>query len=730
MTVLHRHAAVLLGVLALVAGLLGLSSGAATAAPTNLNVALSIANSPAWGDALEVTMTTNYPATEGVLILSRVEPNGSLTDLLTTDTEGKVTVDTRTHLAPGSHQLVATAIKEGVEKRSLERTATITKRPTFVTFVNATAEPQGDIKVRVSSEGTGFVPTGSVVFSAHGMVTTTVSTDSEGVATLSRPPVGTRSMTAAYQGSSTYAASTGTTEVQVSGYRATLSGTLSRQVIAAGDEVSIDLTIDTGDTGEGLPNGAWKLFAGQSGSTHLLTVASGNYSGTGALTVDMTEWARTNEGTWTLKLEYAGNIYVYPATSDVATLTVGPADQRPATTTVIESPAGGVMAGGELVVRVSSATGSPSGAVVLLTGTDTVVTSGTATDGVARLTLPGSIVPGVHQFRAAYAGSSAHQASTSATTSVTVVPFRTATIVEIVAPQAPVPLGGQLEVQVRTSGGAPVSGPVAVYDADHDEVADGTAVDGVATVTLQPAVGAGTWELTAAFLGTETHAPSESEPVTVVVVDPAARIATATAVVVPAAGVPVGGTLTVKVTSASGLPNGPVYLFRVPDDIVFRAPAALAPAPLATGTAVDGVAHLVLPATLAPGSHQLQAVYRGSVTHQSSESEAATVVVTAPTVTPPSTGPGTVKAASSLTGKVVGKRGKATLTLKVSAAVPATGVLQIRDGKRLVRTVGLRGGRVALTLKKLRKGKHRITVAYLGSGTVAGTQRTWTVRVR
>lgn len=51
-------------------------------------------------------------------------------------------------------------------------------------------------------------------------------------------------------------------------------------------------------------------------------------------------------------------------------------------------------------------------------------------------------------------------------------------------------------------------------------------------------------------------------------------------------------------------------------------------------------------------------------------------------------------------------------------------------GAGLVRTVGLRGGRVALTLKRLRKGKHRNTVAYLGSSTVTSTQRTWTVRVR
>lgn len=693
---------------------LALPVGRAAAAPTNLNVALSIGNSPAWGDPLEVTMTTNYPAAEGVLVLSRVNTDGSLTPLLTTDTEGRATVDTGTHLPPGSHQLVATAMKEGVEKESPVRTATVTKRPTTVTFLNTTSEPQGDIKVQIGSAGTGFVPTGSVVFSADGMVTTTVNTDSRGVATLSRPPVGTRALSAAYQGTTAYAASSETTDVTVNGYRATLSGTLSRGVIAAGDEVSIDLTISTGDTGQGLPSGGWMLLAGQEGSTHMLTAARGHYSGTGALTVDLTEWARAHEGTWTLKLQYAGNLYVYAASQEVATLTVGPADQRPATTTIVESPAGGVMAGGQLVVLVGSANGQPSGAVVLLTGSDTVVTSGTVTDGVAHLTVPRSMVPGVHQFRAAYAGSAAHQGSTSAPTAVTVLPYRTGTRVEIVAPDGPVELGGEVRVLVRSSDGAAagVSGPVQLEDLDEEIIATGTAVDGVATLTLGSAVSAGEWALRASFLGTETHAPSESAVTRILVVDPAAQADTTTAIVVPGPGVPRGGELAVTVSSTTGTPAGPVTLHRADGTV------------LATGTVTNGQARLRLPIGVVPGVHQLRAAYGGSATHRASQS-----VLTAVTVAAPAQAPST-KAASAVRGKVIGKRGKAVVTVAVAAAVPVSGSVEVRDGKRLVRTAALAGGKARLTLKNLRKGKHRITVTYGGSTTVARSQRTFTVRVR
>jgi len=71
-----------------------------------------------------------------------------------------------------------------------------------------------------------------------------------------------------------------------------------------------------------------------------------------------------------------------------------------------------------------------------------------------------------------------------------------------------------------------------------------------------------------------------------------------------------------------------------------------------------------------------------------------------------------------------------TLTLTVTGATTPTGTVQIRDGKRLVRTVTLSGGRAVVRLKALKRGRHVLSATYAGSATLLGAQRRWTVRVR
>lgn len=305
----------------------------------------------------------------------------------------------------------------------------------------------------------------------------------------------------------------------------------------------------------------------------------------------------------------------------------------------------------------------------------------------------------------------------------------TPTTTEIVVPQPSVSVGGQVMVQIHAASGSP-AGTVTLFSDEGAVLGTGTASNGVALVTLSARVTAGTWGMRASYGGSAAHQPSESALVDVVVTDPSQPLSTTTAIVVPSGGVPVGGQLTVNVSSAVGTPGGAVILLDGTGQ------------PVVAGTAVAGVAQLTLPSWITAGTHQFTARYGGNVGYLPSDSALTTVTVVAPagpgigpgtgtgTGTGTGAGSGTGKATSSVTGKVSGGRGKAVLSVAVTGAPAPTGTVQIRDGRKLLRTVSLKRGRISLTLKRLKKGRHRLTVTYLGSATVSGSAHTWTVRVR
>ncbi|HEY1116629.1 MAG TPA: Ig-like domain-containing protein [Acidimicrobiales bacterium] len=620
-----RRVGLLAVVLALLGGALAaLAPAPATAADpgggTTLTVQLGVLNQPVWGEDLQVKLGTTRSDAEGSVSLYLLGADDTRTLLLSSADEGTFTVPTA-DLPPGQHRLVATALKDGLSAESLVRTATVDRRPTTVTFLDSTSAAGGRIRVQLGSGDPRFVPTGTVRVSMATMNPTLIGTDSQGVASFSFPPIGSYDMTFQYLGNDHYAGSTGVEPVTVTPYRSTPTGELSREVIAAGDPVSLTVTVTGGDA-QHRPVGTWSLWAKTPGSTDLQLVQRGSYDDS-PVAIDLTSWARDHVGTWQFHFDFVGNQYVSSSSStDLATLTVGPADQRAATETTIEVPATGVPAGGLLTVRVGSATGSPSGPVILFAAGPTQVAAGTVVDGVAQLRLPASIAPGRHEFWATYGGSEAHQGSTSATMSV------------------------------------PVEEP-------EQSLAE-----------------------------------------------------TTTEIVVPAAGIPTGGEVVVTVSSSAGLPSGPVVLTGADDTV------------LATGTAVDGVARIVLPASVTAGVHELRAAFGGSATHRASASAPTSVTVVPPgtgTPRPPATA---AKVASTITGRVVGKRRKAVVTVAVGSSRPVSGRVQVRVGKKAVRTVTLSGGRAKVTVKRLRKGKHRVTVTYLGSATVAGARRTWKVKVR
>jgi hypothetical protein len=182
----------------------------------------------------------------------------------------------------------------------------------------------------------------------------------------------------------------------------------------------------------------------------------------------------------------------------------------------------------------------------------------------------------------------------------------------------------------------------------------------------------------------------------------------------------VSTTTTVRVTSAnassarivaavtgSSPPSGTVAVFE-------GATQLAAGVPLTSGQAVRVQ-------TTTPGTHSYRAVFTPAANTAFTASEG--------------TGSGTVvKATSSISAdfpKTVkfGKKAKGTVTVTLNgSSSKATGTVTIKDGSKVVGTGTLSNGKVTITLKKLKPGKHKLTVSWAGDANAAGSEATLKIK--
>ncbi|MEV7396251.1 Ig-like domain repeat protein [Aeromicrobium sp. NPDC092404] len=132
--------------------------------------------------------------------------------------------------------------------------------------------------------------------------------------------------------------------------------------------------------------------------------------------------------------------------------------------------------------------------------------------------------------------------------------------------------------------------------------------------------------------------------------------------------------------------------------------------PIAAGTTdADGKATLEIGATaLKPGSHALRVTFMGSPTAWRSESQTRTMTVGRAVSTAALSVPSHMRA---------GTRRTASVTVRATGVTP-TGKVRIMDGSRVLREFTMLasfGGRRAVLLPKLREGKHRLRLRYVGS---------------
>lgn len=139
---------------------------------------------------------------------------------------------------------------------------------------------------------------------------------------------------------------------------------------------------------------------------------------------------------------------------------------------------------------------------------------------------------------------------------------------------------------------------------------------------------------------------------------------------------------------------------------------------------VDGTATFPLPATLPAGSHDLVAVFapQDPAVWMTSSSDVTSLTVTAaPGASPsPSTGAAATATAFTLNKATVRAGKRARLTARVTGA--ATGSVWVFDKGRMLGMYDLAAdGTAAVRLPRLKPGKHRITVEFLGTDAAAGS---------
>ncbi|MBV6729395.1 Ig-like domain-containing protein [Nocardioides daeguensis] len=142
----------------------------------------------------------------------------------------------------------------------------------------------------------------------------------------------------------------------------------------------------------------------------------------------------------------------------------------------------------------------------------------------------------------------------------------------------------------------------------------------------------------------------------------------------------------------------------------------------------EGTARMTMP-TDKVGTYQVSARYTGTATQAPSVSRTLSYLVDPPVrVSSHSQAVGSTVKVGSV--KVAKRRVRAKVV--VSASRPASGRIEIRDGRRVVAQGTLPAGAtsVILTTKKLTKGRHKLKIRFLGSPTVSASSTSCRVVVR
>jgi sugar lactone lactonase YvrE len=525
----------------------------------------------------------------------------------------------------------------------------------------------------ISPTGT---PTGNVVFRDGTTNIGQGTLNALGVATLSISSlaVGPHTLTAVYQGDSSYLTSTSASLLETISL-ATTGLTLASP--ASPVDVGTTVTFTSVLTGNGVaPTGVLTLHDGSA------VLATQNVTNTGTFTFSISTLAI---GTHTLTAQYAGDTNNSPATSNAITITV----QQAASSTSLTTSASPSTLGQNLTLTavVTSLGVNITGSISFQDGTTAIGSAALSANGTATLTT-GSLSFGPHTLTAVYSGDTNHATSTSPVLSEQIVQAAGVVLTSNLNPS----ISGTNVVFTAT-----LSGVGSLIPTGSVTFSDGA--NTLATVQLG-ATGAGSLQTAALTVGSHTITASYSgdsnyaaiSSFLIQTVQSANTQVALTASANPATyGTPVA--LTATVTSNGGLATGTVNFT---DGGTAIGSAALNASGVATFTT----------SSLAPGTHSIIANYAGDGRASASTSTPLALNVRQTTSVALATSASPAQTLSSIL---------LTATVTNSGVTPVTGTVTFTDGATLLGTAAVDStGHATLTVPSLAAGNHSIVASYGG----------------
>jgi hypothetical protein len=497
---------------------------------------------------------------------------------------------------------------------------------------------------------------------------------------------GTHSITAKYNGSAYFAASTSAVFTETVNLPAT-STYLTSSVNPAVYGQTVSLVASVQPPGSGSATGTVAFF---DGSTLLGTV---NISNNTAQFLVST----LSLGSHALTGQYSGDAKFAGSTSAPVTETINPT----ATTTTVSPNINPTALGQSViftaVVQPSAGGGMATGSVTFLDGATSLGTAAVS-NNAAQLSLS-SLSVGSHSITAKYSGDGNFTASTSAAITQTVNQGTTTTTLGSNLNPAAFGQSVVFTASVQPSaGGSMATGTVTFLD--------GATSLGVATVSNNAAqlslssLSVGSHSITAKYSGDGNFTSSTS----VLLTQSVNRAATATTVAAnmnpEAFGQSVIFTAAVQ-PSAGGTPTGTVTLVDGTNS-------------LATSSLSAGGSAQFTVGGLAAGSHSITVVYAGDANFTSSTS-----AVLVETLNPAST---TTTIGSSANPSAFDQTVIFTASVQLPAGTTAAGTVAFMDGSISLGSMTLSSNNSAqLTLPTLSVGTHSITAVYAGTANLSGS---------
>lgn len=540
--------------------------------------------------------------------------------------------------------------------------------------------------VNANSPATGH-PNGTVTF-RDGLTTigvAVINNSGQAVLTVSTLSVGNHSLTATYEGSSSFSSATSSVLTQVitsANTQTTLTSSFPNPSVF-GEQVSFFANVSSL---AGIPTGTVSFFEGPT----LLGTAT-LYDGTAIFSTSI-----LSIGSHSITAVYNGNSNFNSSTTTLPlTQTVNQVNITVTTVTTLTSSLNPSSYGEPVTFDVSiapiSGGGTPTGIVTLYYGSTPLVTLPLDNLGHASYTTS-NLPSGTLQIVAIYSGDSEFSSSTKTLTQV-VIPITTNTVLS--SSLNPANFGAPVTFTATVSSviNATPTGTVSFYDGSTLLGTINLNGSGIATYTasnLSPS----SHPIQAIYNGNNDFGPSSDNLIQVI------NAATTETVILTSSPNPsnIGESISfiASTTSIAGIPNGTVSFY--------EGATLLGTAPLNSGLAVFNSPGF--PA----GTHSIQAVYNGNTSFNSSTSPLYIQSVNQPLSTP------TLVLASSLNPSFQGQN--VTLVAAFTGVIQnPTGTVTFFDDSTAIATVIVNQGQAAYSTSNLTVGTHAITAVYSGNAT-------------